>query len=163
MNNTSLDNSPTSAVHCITCALHINCMYGSIKCSFKDNAKVNRRGQILHPSPTQTLKRIFIIFFLKRGHICITELQSISAVHTGGDIDAASKSYSAAAVAAAAGIILRGRKSGLVSAADCSSTSSARCHRLCDLPTYLTMHGLSGIVGGPHWKTASTNVLSALG
>jgi len=64
-------------------------------------------------------------------------------------MDAASKSYSAAAVAAA-GTTLRGRKSGLVSAADCSNTSRARCHRLCDLPTYLMMHGLSGTVGGPH-------------
>jgi len=51
-------------------------------------------------------------------------------LRTGGDMDAASKSYSAAAVAAAAGTTLRGLNRGLVSAADCSSTSSARCHRL---------------------------------
>jgi len=57
-------------------------------------------------------------------------LQFCANLCTGGDMDAASKSYSAAAVAAAAGTTLRGLNRGLVSAADCSSTSSARCHRL---------------------------------
>ena len=49
-----------------------------------------------------------------------------------------------------------------LSKANCSSMREVRCHRLCDLPRYLSRHGLMRM-GGTHNDKASENVLMALG